>query len=261
MLDLHAVLAEVLQVNRSAMPRLLEAFARGGIQGGAPEGDPPVPAPAAPPAAPAPAPAPAPVVAAPSPVGPDILSYYNTTIGTLTSSLEALKASGAAKDKDLKAAQEALANFTKLEGARADSIFAALPEGSRKKLEPFKAQVPQQVWIALLGAEQAVSGAPAPAAPAPGAPPKPSPPPTGSPIGGPQVDEYELSERSRQIIEQFPNSDRLLARMKTMKTESIPDLRGEPSGALKFLQPVKTMIRNMSMGRRIALTKENAPQR
>ncbi len=246
---------------------LIEGWLRGGLQGGAPPDDPPTPPaagatpPVTPPAAPPATPPATPSAAAsgstppaPPPAAPvaDPYEYFRSTIATLSKTIEDLKASGSAKEKDLKAAQEALDGFRKQEETRAESIFGELPEASRKKLEPFKGKLQLGDWIALIGAEKTAVAALAPGGAV-------LPPPTGSPTTQPQRngDSYTPSQKGREMLEENMIGEEMLRKLDVV-TRGNEDSKGEPVFTIKSLKKFIDMMKRPEV-KQISLV--NAAQR
>lgn len=172
--------------------------------------------------------------------------------------IEAKKIEDGKVSEVLSATQEKLAAATArleaieaAETARAERLFAALPEARQAVLGTVKDSVPAEKWAALLEAESTAMQAPTPAA-AVGDDSKKLPPPTGAPMteSKRQGDKYTPTAAATEMLDGMMKTDEMLRQL-TMKVET------DDSGASvkKFSMSARQMVDTMKKqrGQKISL--------
>lgn len=145
------------------------------------------------------------------------------------------------RTKELDSMKAEIEALRAAEAARADRLFAALPEASRKKLEGFKEAMSPDKWTALLEAEGATAG---------GTGKDPLPPPTGSLMpahrkGLKEGETYQPTDGARKMLDEFNVSEQHLRHVDVVVEQGDKD---DPASAMvrKFTMPVKRMYERMN---------------
>ena len=148
----------------------------------------------------------------------------------------------AERSKELEEAKARLDKLTAAETARAERLFAALPEPRRKALEGFKDAMTPEKWTALLEAEGGTGAAPTEKAPLP--------PPSGTAMpqsrtGLGKDEHYKPSAESTKMLDELMVSDGALRKLDVLDKNDRP-FDSRSGGNPKFTMPVKRLYENMN---------------
>lgn len=164
------------------------------------------------------------------------------------------------RNKELAAVKERMEKLQAAETARAERMFKSLPEGSQKKLEPFKEKMSTEDWVALLEAEAATTASSAGGTATQGET-KVMPPPSGSPLPQAKLKEGETYQPTPQAIEFLNNMSTTRDYAAQLKKLSLQKSKDEDSGAevRKFTQPIRKIFQSMGRlkGTPVALGKKD----